>query len=189
MKLINSVTQAVKDTRTNIQLEVLLAFIQVESGGYGFDKKTGKLLIQFEPAWFKKKTTFAPSGLWQVNKVDVQSKEWSAFNNAFSINANAAMEATSIGLPQILGLHWQRLRYASVGEMWDDFKQSETNQIKSLIRYIETDTQLFNAILQHDWHRIATIYNGNNYMGIAAKYGRTPYNIAMQDAYNHLVNL
>ena len=66
------------------------AFIEVESGGSGFAKDTGKILIQFEPHWFKRKVPYAPSGAWSVNKVDVQSKEWIAFNNAFSINPTGA---------------------------------------------------------------------------------------------------
>jgi len=28
----------------------------VESGGKGFDPKTGKIIIQFEPRWFKRKS-------------------------------------------------------------------------------------------------------------------------------------
>ena len=79
----------------------LAAFIETETGGKGFDKTTGKIIIQFEPAWFRKKTPYAPSGAWSVNKVDVQSKEWIAFNDAFAKNADGAMESTSIGLGPI----------------------------------------------------------------------------------------
>ena len=62
----------------------LASFIETETGGKGFDKTTGKIIIQFEPAWFRKKAPYTPSGAWSVNKVDVQSKEWIAFNDAFS---------------------------------------------------------------------------------------------------------
>ena len=61
---------------------VLMAFIDVETGGKGFNTD-GKIMIQFEPSWFKRKAPYAPSGIWSVNKVDVQSKEWLAFNDAF----------------------------------------------------------------------------------------------------------
>jgi hypothetical protein len=182
-KIKELVKLAIEQTRSKIEPAALFAFISVESGGHGFDAGTGKLIIQFEPSWFKKKAAFAPSGLWSVNTVDVQSKEWKAFNDAFQIDPTAAMESTSIGLPQIMGFHWKRLGYVAVGHMWDDFKQDELQQIKALIKFIETDDALYSAILKRDWHRVATIYNGANYMGIAAKYGRVPYNIAMQDAY------
>ena len=48
----------------NIEAAALLAFISVETGGKWFDDKTGKILIQFEPSWFKKKAPYAPSGIW-----------------------------------------------------------------------------------------------------------------------------
>ena len=70
----------------DIETRTLLTFISVETGGMGFDIKTGKITIQFEPVWFKKKAPYAPSGLWSVNKVDIQAKEWLAFNDAFSKN-------------------------------------------------------------------------------------------------------
>ena len=56
------------------ELASMLAFIEVETGGMGFDTKTGKILIQFEPSWFRKQAPYAPSGKWSVNKVDVQAR-------------------------------------------------------------------------------------------------------------------
>lgn len=181
--LTNQIKTAIKKTGTDIELAVLQAFISVESGGRGFDKATGKILIQFEPHWFKKKAPYAPSGNWSVNKVDVQSKEWLAFNEAFRINPEAAMESTSIGLPQIMGFHWKRLGYDSVGAMWDDFKESTLNQIAALITFIETDRRLKQAMLDKDWHKVAMFYNGAGYAALAHKLGREPYNISLQKAY------
>ncbi len=74
-------------------------------------------MIQFEPSWFKKNAPYAPSGKWSINKVDIQTKEWEAFNDAFAKDKDAAMKSTSIGLPQILGIHYKRLGFASVGDM------------------------------------------------------------------------
>lgn len=177
--------EQIKQIATNFGFEpsMFLAFIEVESGGKGFDAN-GKLIIQFEPSWFKKKAPFAPSGLWSVNKVDVQSKEWIAFNDAFAKNPNAAMEATSIGLPQIMGFHWKNLGYNSVGEMWDDFKAGEYNQVLALARYIKRDSTLNSAIRRKDFHQIASSYNGSAYAVMAKKWGREPYNISLEKAYN-----
>lgn len=184
-KLTQDIKTAIERTGTDIELAMLQAFIDVESGGRGFDHHTGKILIQFEPHWFRKKAPYAPSGEWSVNKVDVQSKEWRAFNSAFAINPEAAMESTSIGLPQIMGFHWKRLGYDSVGAMWDDFKESTQNQIAALITFIETDRRLKQAMIDKDWHMIAYIYNGYGYMALANKYGREPYNISLQKAYEY----
>lgn len=169
-----------------IEPKLLKAFIKVESGGKGFDSKTGKLLIQFEPAWFKKMATYAPTGAWSVNGVERQAKEWEAFNNAFAIDREAAMKSTSIGLPQIMGFHWKRLGYKNVGAMWDDFKVSEENQIKALEKFIQTDPRLLKAFEQKDWHMMAFIYNGSGYAAQAHRLGIVPYNIQLQKAYEAL---
>ena len=161
----------------------LKAFIEVESGGKGFDEKTGKIIIQFEPSWFKKKAPYAPSGAWSLNKVEVQSKEWIAFNDAFRKDPNAAMESTSIGMPQIMGFHWGRLGYKSVGEMWDDFKCGEYQQVLALVRFIKTDSKLYEALRKRDWHTVASIYNGKNYKEMAKVWKREAYNISLEKAF------
>lgn len=167
----------------NLEPAALAAFIEVESGGKGFDEKTGKILIQFEPVWMKRLAPYTPSGAWSVNKVDVQSKEWIAFNDAFSKNPNKAMEATSIGLGQIMGFHYKRLGFATVGDMWDDAKKGLENQIEQIAKFILTDPKLLFALKTGDWHTVASIYNGSQYAKMAKIWGREPYNISMAKAY------
>jgi len=165
-----------------LPFEVLLAIIEVETPGRGFDVITGKILIQFEPSWFRRHEPYAPSGKWSVNKVDVQSKEWIAFNDAWKINPDSAMKSTSIGLPQIMGFHFERLGYKTVGEMWDDFKKGEYQQLLALIRFILSDNRLLKAVREKDYHRIAYIYNGAKYREMAKKWGREPYDISLRKA-------
>lgn len=167
----------------------LLTFISVETGGQGFDSKTHKIIIQFEPVWFKKNAPYAPSGLWSVNKVDVQVKEWLAFNDAFSKSPDAAMKSTSIGLGQIMGLHYQLLGYKTVGDMWDDAKKGIDRQIWQLVKFINTDNRLKIALMNQDWHTVATIYNGAGYKQLALKYNRTPYDESMKNAYEKFKNI
>lgn len=177
------VSAAIKQTGSGIEPAALMAFIVVESGGLGFDRDTGKIIIQFEPAWFKRKSPYTPSGKWSLNGVERQKAEWLAFNDAFKLHPDAAMESTSIGLPQIMGFHWKRLGYDSVGAMWDDFKSGEINQVKALIKFIETDRRLLAALLKADWHQVAMLYNGAGYAALAHKLGREPYNVSMAKAY------
>ena len=103
--------------QSTVEPTALLAFISVETGGKGFDDITGKIIIQFEPAWFRKKAPYTPSGKWSVNRVERQAKEWEAFNDAFRKNPDAAMQATSIGIGQIMGFHYARLGFKSVGDI------------------------------------------------------------------------
>lgn len=167
----------------NLEYAALMAFIEVESGGRGFDENTGKIIIQFEPAIFRRRVPYAQEGAWCKNKVDVQAKEWLAFNNAFSINKNAAMESTSIGLGQVMGFHYKRLGYSSVGEMWDDAKKGIERQIWQMAKFIDTDNRLRSALISKNWHLVATYYNGAGYRQLAAKIGREPYDLSLQKAY------
>lgn len=169
--------------RIGVEQEALAAFVEIESGGRGFDKN-GKIIIQFEPSWFKRKAPYAPSGKWSLNKVERQSKEWEAFNEAFRLDANAAMESTSIGLGQVMGFHYNRLGYSSVGQMWDDAKKGEDRQIFQMAEFVRTDSRLIKALKEKNWHLVAVYYNGAGYMEIAKRYGREPYNISMEKAYN-----
>ena len=170
--------------KSRYELAALMAFVEVETGGKGFDASTGKILIQFEPVWFKRLIPYAPSGKWSVNKVEVQAKEWIAFNNAFAINQEAAMQSTSIGLGQIMGLHYKRFGYKTVGAMWDDAKTGIEAQVRQLVRFIDTDPKLVAAIKAHKWITVATIYNGAGYKALANQYGRTPYDKALANAYS-----
>lgn len=169
--------------RIGVDQAALMAFIDVESSGKGFDQATGKITIQFEPAWFRKMEPYAPSGKWSVNGVERQAKEWEAFNEAFAISPDSAMMATSIGLGQVLGLHWKRLGYGSVGEMWDDAKSGEDRQIFQMAEFIRTDPILLDALKRKDWHTVAVRYNGSKYKEMAKKWGREPYDISMRKAY------
>jgi len=136
---------------------------KVESGGLGFSKETGKIIIQFEPSWFKRKAPYTPSGKWSLNKVEKQAAEWSAFNDAFTKNANAAMESTSVGRMQVMGFHWKLLGFKSVGEMWDYAKVSETNQLRLGLKFIVSNKKMYKALQIGDWDTFAYYYNGAQY--------------------------
>lgn len=138
------------------------AIDSVESNGLGFDPKTGKIIIQFEPHYFKRISRLF-SGLWASNKVEGQTKEWQAFNDAYVKNPKAAMESTSIGRMQVMGEHWKRLGFKNVGDMWDFAKDSETNQLWLGLKFIETDRALFQAVKDWNTKEVARRYNGKNY--------------------------
>lgn len=145
-----------------IPYDNLRKVIAVESGGFGFDPKTGKIIIQFEPHWFKRLfprwANFA--GIWATNKVEKQDAEWKAFSNAFSVNPTSAMESTSIGIPQIMGFWWKKLGFTSVGAFWDYMKVSEANQLKMMVAFIKLTPKMYRALQNADWETFAFYYNG-----------------------------
>lgn len=163
MKKITTAEKTKLASEFNISLASLEMVVEVESGGKGFDEKTGKIIIQFEPHWFKRKAPCTPSGAWSLNSVDRQANEWLAFNDAFSSNANAAMESTSVGLMQVMGFHFKLLGFKSVGEMWDYAKESEYNQLRLGLLFIKSNSKMYNALKNNDFGTFAYYYNGSNY--------------------------
>jgi len=184
-----TLTDSIKKYATlfNMEFAMLAAFVATETGGSAFDKTTGKIIIQFEPSWFKRQAKRrgrpAPNGLWEYNGVEVQSKEWAAFNDAFSKDATAAMESTSIGLGQILGVHWAALGYNSVGEMWDAAKEGIDTQVYQICLFIKATKGLHTAMKTKNFHTIASLYNGANFEKLAIKLGREPYDVTLAKFY------
>lgn len=180
-----TILQAIPEEKTTLTFQELATFISVESSGRGFDATTGKLIIQFESSLFSKFAKIPKdSSVWAKNGVEKQSAEWEAFNNAFSIDSEAALRATSIGLPQILGDNFKACGYESVGDMWDDFKLGELQQVKALIRFIGNNKKLLNAIKTQDWNTVASIYNGAGYKELAKKLGTVSYDVKLAESYN-----
>lgn len=186
----------------NTDYASLMAFISVESGGSGFDPKTGKIIIQFEPTWFRRLTalemreyqrlktrmdTSLPLDmkeyhlycLWNIvltNKVEGQAAEWKAFNAAFTISKKAALLSTSIGIMQIMGFNCDSCGYNNVDEMWNDFKTGEEAQIRAGAKFIKSKPLLHKALLNQDWANVAYFYNG-------ADYARNNYHIKLSEAH------
>lgn len=63
MKITNSQIRELA-LKNNLEYTILKTFISVGSGGSGFTKDPGKIIIQLELHYFKKREPFAPSGAW-----------------------------------------------------------------------------------------------------------------------------
>jgi hypothetical protein len=156
-----------------IDWKLIQAFILTESSGAGFSKD-GKVKIQFEPHVFRRYT-----GITIENKVDVQSKEWEAYEKAYSIDSESAMLSTSWGLMQVMGFNYKICGYDSVGRMVGEMKISELYQVKAGIKYILHFPRLVAALKAKDWHTVARMYNG-------PKYQEGKYHIKFETNYNKI---
>lgn len=160
----------------------LMAVIDVESSGHGFSAVTGNIIIQFEPKWFKWSYKdwmhHTANNTWQNNGVGNQTIEWVAFNEAFAIDADAAMQSTSIGLMQVMGFHYKALGFKTVGAMWDFAKESESNQVALGTRFIKSKTALDHALKNNMWGVFALYYNG-------PQYKKFSYDTRLMNSYNH----
>lgn len=172
-------------TNNGFEFAAVKAIVMVEGSGSGFDAATEKILIQFEPSWYKRldaKDGFSGHGVWEENKVEKQSAEWIAFNDAFSKDSDAAMMATSWGIMQVMGFHYRDIGFNTVGEMVDFAKVSESNQVELGIRFIKKNARLNDALKKKDWSTFAYYYNGEQYK-------KFNYDNRMMDAYNEAVKI
>lgn len=96
--------------------------------------------------------------------------EWERFQQAFSINAQAAALSASYGLFQIMGFNYHLIAgYTSAEDMVDAFAESEKNQLMAFCKFIQASSGLLKAIRNGDWLTFAILYNGPSQKGYDKK--------------------
>lgn len=171
-----------------------VAVLCVESGGAGFDSNN-RMIIRFEnhifwnlwgkknPNTFAEHFTFNQQKKWLGHKFrqdgggawldfhGSQDNEWKVFSHARGLSENAAMNAISMGGPQIMGFNCSRLGYDSVKEMFDNFSSDIRYQVLGLFDFLRghgSTSSMIQALQLKDYTRFATHYNGS---GQAPVYG------------------
>lgn len=74
----------------------------------------------------------------------------------------AALEATSWGIGQIMGLNYAQVGYTDVRAMVADVLASEDAQLNAFARFLQSN-KLDSALRSHDWVQLARGYNGPDY--------------------------
>lgn len=165
-----------------VEYAAVMAIISVESSGCGFNPPTGKIIIRFEPSWFLRLSKVANQHLseaWHTVPNGPQANEWQKFDSAFAIDPNAAMEATSVGMMQVMGFHYadHGFGFSNVGAMWDYAKVNEENQVDLGMRFIASEPALLRAMQAKNWQQVAYYYNGQDYR-------ENNYDVNLANAYN-----
>jgi len=170
-----------------VEYASVMAIVDVESSGCGFNPPTGKIIIRFEASWFMRLSKLAAAHLaqpWHTVPNGPQVNEWQKFDSAFAIDPNAAMESTSVGMMQVMGFHYadHGFGFASAGAMWDYAKVNEENQVDLGMRFIASEPALLRALRAKDWPMVAYYYNGQDYR-------ENNYDVHLQNAYNKYKSL
>lgn len=172
----------------NVPVAAIKAISEVESDGSGF-MDDGRPDILFERHWMYKilrKNGIDPEP-YSVSQPDiVQLKsggylkpeaEYKRFYKACCIDRKSAVESTSWGRFQIMGFHYQRLGYKTPELMYRSMIANEGEHLKALVKFIETDAKLHDAIKKLDWKSVAYIYNGPSY-------AKNNYDVKLSNAFN-----
>ena len=172
----------------SIPVKRMRAILSVESGGRPYALDTGDMIIRFElhvflqridaaakakaAAHFRLVSGLQPwdnaaqemrdeSGEWVRIHTGDQAHEWLALTIAQGLGGNAAFQATSMGIAQIMGIHAERLGYATAKRMFLSLAVAEVNQINALEDFLVSDRRLLTAVRNGDAATFGRIYNGS----------------------------
>ena len=85
---------------------------------------------------------------------------WQQFEEAFALDPDAAMKATTWGRFAILGLNHRTSGFETVGEFAHFLSESESNQYEAALLGFIGGRQLGDALRRHDWEGFARKYTG-----------------------------
>jgi hypothetical protein len=175
----NTIPEMVAQVATSlgIEPEALEALRHVETGS-----RSRPDLTRFEPHVFLRKRpdlkgqipyTRGSRGAWSTTAAETNR---AAFDHAFSLAPQDAIESTSWGLWQVMG--WALLRH------WPDPTEATLNFFASpeavsyavFATWVRENPRFLSAIRDKDWVRVARIYNGNGPNVLR-------YSSAMREAY------
>jgi hypothetical protein len=160
------------------------AVVAVETGGRGFDAK-GRPKALFEPHIFyrlldgdkRREATRAGLAYRKWGTKPYPKESYPRIVAACRIDMELALQATSWGLPQILGSNHRAAGYPSAVRMVEAFCEGEDVQLAAMARFIVAE-RLSGALERKDWAAFARRYNGPRY----ATHG---YHTKLARAYAH----
>jgi len=158
----------------NLEVAAIKAVHEVESNGRGF--LNGKVKILFEGHVFWKelqKRNINPAPLQKGNE-DILYKsyfspnpyykldQYTRLNKAININAEAAYSSASYGLFQVMGFHYNAMKFATAKDFVDFLSVNEANQLEIFGRFLVANN-LLQPLKDLNWAKFANGYNGSGY--------------------------
>ena len=167
--------------RLGVPVERVRAVHKIESSGQPFSAK-GRATIRLElhdllPAvpedkeeWFRRSFR-VDNGIEQINDdgkgnwVSLQNKSqagrWADLTLAVQISGDIAFRWTSMGLFQVLGLHYDMLHYVQRRGYAASVQSPRGAQWRGFEDFVLADGRLHRAMQDGDAERFALLYNGN----------------------------
>ena len=95
-----------------------------------------------------------------------QDKEWQVLKFARTLDDTAALKSISMGGPQVMGFNHNKIGYANVQQMFDDFNRDIRYHIFGLFDFLDANT--ISELEHEEFCEFAKHYNGP---GQAQAYG------------------
>lgn len=156
--------EAAKDLRCEVA--ALMAVAEVESAGGGYDEQ-GRIKVRFEGHKFREYThgkyDQSHSHLSYPYKLQKGKPHgYEGFNEAFTLDEEAALKASSFGKFQPLAVNYREAGFKNVRAFVDFLRESERNQLIVfclMVKFRAIDDEL----RRKDWAAFAWNYNGSAY--------------------------
>ncbi|MFK7902000.1 MAG: N-acetylmuramidase domain-containing protein, partial [Nitratireductor sp.] len=91
-----------------------------------------------------------------------QTMRWRHLNKCIALDRDAALQSTSWGVGQVMGVHWRWLGYASIDDMVARARAGIAGQCELMVRFIKK-SKIDKYIENEDWAAFARAYNGAGY--------------------------
>jgi hypothetical protein len=154
----------------DIPYSSLKAVLEVETLGRGFYEGTMIPVVRLENHVFGKETKY------KYNKTHphlsstsfngrfnlVGWKEFERFQQAYKLDKDAAIKATSWGLGQLMGYHYELLDFTKPLAFVKSIFDSEVSQLVMTIDFIK-ESKLDQFLRDENWAEFARGYNGKGY--------------------------
>jgi hypothetical protein len=153
----------------------LQAVIEVECGQGGGFFADGRPKMCFEPHYMWKLLRDKPSLQEAAQAAGVAHPDWdphdypagadamyARLGKAQDIDEDAALQACSWGIGQVMGIYWSASGYASIQDMVASMAESEGAQLDLMVGFIQRNG-LGPYLAAHDWAGFARRYNGPGY--------------------------
>ncbi len=168
--------------RLGVEGAAIRAVMQVQSASQGF-ASDGRPIILYDPTVFSALTnqrfdtsnpnvsqTTLKSGALGVNQAD----RWARLQEAYGLDPEAALRATSWGLFQLTGKSFAPAGYSSISAMLADLAKSEARQLAAFEAFVRGKS-LLAAMKALDWDGVARGYGGRADPATLAKAFRDAY--------------
>lgn len=155
----------------NIETELVQAIVKVEAGTAGFWASDNmKLLYEGHIAYKETsgdlRARLVKEGLawrsWGDVPYGKASLSRERLRKAIDIAGDQAYRWASYGLGQVMGFNAVQIGYPSAKNMFEKFLTGEPAQLEAIMRFIRTNN-ILQALRDHNWHKVARIYNGSGY--------------------------
>ncbi|GLS41016.1 hypothetical protein GCM10010869_66130 [Mesorhizobium tianshanense] len=168
--------------RIGVGEDEIHAFLDVETGGHGFDAQ-GRPIILFEPHVFFRNLSGAARA--QAVAAGLAYPRWGEkpyprdsyprLKAACAIDETAALRSASWGLGQVLGENFKAAGFLTVQAMVEAMMEDEALQLAAAVNFIAAN-RLDDKLRNHDWAGFAKGYNG-------ASYRKNAYDTRLADAF------